>query len=294
MSGLVNVRDHKDPATGSDWTPAFATAIQTAVDEGRSGVFVPAHAEPYRVSKPGPGLPSIDLSGRTGFTLAGEGSGSRIQLTGSGLGGAWNMIRIAGDCADVTVRGLYLDGNTGALSDLDGGQHTHTVQIGGGRPIASARMVRVLDCTMTDMDGDGVAIVADGQFGGGRDVSVVDIVGCTFLNCRRSGVSNQRSAEFVRIHRCHFEGTSDQDIDFEPSGATPGTDPRRYSIVGNRFIRRIHAVAVTLSGVAVATSPQDAAGGVSVAFSDNGSGRAGVLFRHRRLRSRASTTCPTR
>jgi hypothetical protein len=107
-------------------------------------------------------------------------------------------------------------------------------------------------------------------------------------------VSNQRSAEFVRIHRCHFEGTSDQDIDFEPSGATPGTDPRRYSIVGNRFIRRIHAVAVTLSGVAVATSPQDAAGGVSVAFSDNGSGRAGVLFRHRRLRSRASTTCPTR
>ena len=125
MSGFANVRDHKDPATGPDWTLAFAAAIKQAVDEGRSGVFVPAHAEPYCVSKPGPGLPSIDLSGRTGFTLAGEGSGSRIQLTGSGLGGAWNMIRIAGDCADVTVRGLYLDGNTGALSDLDGGQHAH-------------------------------------------------------------------------------------------------------------------------------------------------------------------------
>ena len=60
---------------------------------------------------------------------------------------------------------------------------------------------------MTDTDGDGVAIIGAAEpFGGGQDVSVVDIVGCTFLNCRRSGVSNQRSAELVSIHRLPLRG----------------------------------------------------------------------------------------
>lgn len=251
MSGLVNVRDHVDPTTASDWQPAFAAAIATAVTTGRGGVFVPASPTPYRLRKPGLRSPSIDLRGLTDFVLVGEGASSRLQLVGSGLGGSWNMILIGGDSVDVTVRDLYLDGNTAELSDLDAGQHTHTIQIGGGNPIESARRVRVLDCTMTDMDGDGVALIGAAEpFGGGRDVSVVDIVGCTFLNCRRSGVSNQRSAEFVRIRNCHFEGTGDQDIDFEPTGTALDSGPRRYSIVGNRFIHSSGAAAVTLSGVA--------------------------------------------
>ena len=103
---------------------------------------------------------------------------------------------------------------------------------------------------MTDMDGDGVAIAAlSGPFGGGDDVSAVDIIGCKFLNCGRSGVSNQRLAEFVRIHQCHFEGTSDQDIDFEPTGAELDTGPRRYSIMGNTMIHSGGTASVTLSGV---------------------------------------------
>jgi hypothetical protein len=250
MSNLVNVRDHIDQVVDLDWAPAFAAAIGEAVTGGRSGVFVPADAVDYTVRKPGRRMPSIDLRNRTNFTLAGDGDGSRIRMLGSGLGGSWNMIMIGGDCVDITVRDLYLDGDSQNLTELDPGQHTHTIQIGGMVTGGSAHRIRVLGCTMTDMDGDGVALAAlAGAFGAGDDVAVVDIIGCKFLNCRRSGVSNQRSSELVRIHGCHFEDTSDQDIDFEPTGAELGSGPRRYSIVGNTMIHRTDATAVTLSGV---------------------------------------------
>lgn len=157
---------------------------------------------------------------------------------------------IGGDCVDVTVRDLYLDGAASTLSDLDTGQHTHTIQVGGMNTGGSAHRVRILDCTMTDMDGDGVALAAlAGAFGAGDEVSVVDIIGCKFLDCRRSGISNQRSGEFVRIHNCLFEGTTDQDIDFEPTGAELASGPRRYSIMENTVIHSSAAAAITLSGV---------------------------------------------
>lgn len=258
MTALVNVRDFSRLVIDLDWSPAFAAAVAAAVSEGRRGVFVPADETPYTVRKPAPQTPSIDLRGLTDFTLQGEGGGSRIRLHGSGLGGSWAMILIGGNCSDVTVRHLYLDGASSSLTDLDGGQHTHTIQIGGTTGGGFAHRVRVSECTLTDMDGDGIAIAAlPGQFGAGEEVSGVDIAGCTFLDCHRSGVSNQRSAELVRIHRCHFEGTSDQDIDFEPSGSEPGSGPRRYSIVGNTMIHSTDAVSVTLSGLGGDIAAQD-------------------------------------
>ena len=250
VSNLVNVHEHSNLVVADDWAPAFAAAIDEAVATRREGVLVPAYGTDYTVRKPARGVPSIDLRGRSNFVLVGEGDGSRIRMLGSGLHGSWNMIMIGGDCVDVTVRNLYLDGDRSNLTDLDKGQHTHTIQVGGMDAGGSARRVRILNCTMTDMDGDGVAIAAlEGPFGGGNDVSGVDIIGCKFLNCGRSGVSNQRSAEFVKIHQCHFEGTSDQDIDLEPTGAELGSGPRRYSIIGNTMVRSGNAASVTLSGV---------------------------------------------
>ena len=250
VSKLVNVHEHSNLVVADDWAPAFAAAIDEAVSTRREGVFVPAYGTDYTVRKPARGVPSIDLRGRSNFVLVGEGDGSRIRMLGSGMGGSWNMIMIGGNCVDVTVRNLYLDGDRSNLTELDPGQHTHTIQVGGMDAGGSARRVRILDCTMTDMDGDGVAIAAlEGPFGGGNDVSVVDMIGCRFLNCGRSGVSNQRSAEFVKIHQCLFEGTSDQDIDFEPTGAELGSGPRRYSIIGNTMVRSGTAASVTLSGV---------------------------------------------
>ena len=258
MSGYVNVRDHIQFVVDGDWAPAFKSAIDEANANNRRGVFVPADATEYTVKKPGPQKPSIDLRDLTNFTLLGEGDGSRIRLLGSGLGGSWNMILIGGNSTDITVRGLYLDGDRHSLTDLDPGQHTHTIQVGGGDTPGFAHRIRILDCLMTDMDGDGVAIIGLAKaFGGGDDVSVLDIIGCKFLDCGRSGVSNQRSAEFVRIHHCHFEGTSDQDIDFEPTGTELDSGPRRYSIIGNTFIHSTKPTAVTLSGVSADIPARD-------------------------------------
>ena len=257
MSDLVNVQDYSGLVVDFDWAPAFAQAIKDAVANGKKGVFVPDDGAVYTVKKPPGQTPSIDLRGLTNFILLGEGDGSRIRLSGSGRGGSWNMIMIGGDCADVTVRGLYLDGDKQHLTDLDSG-HTHTVQIGGMINGGFAHRVRIIDCTMTDMDGDGVAIAAlAGPFGGGQEVSVVDITGCKFLNCHRSGISNQRSAEFVRIQNCHFEGTEAQDIDFEPTGLELGTGPRRYWIIGNTMIHSSNEAAVTLSGDAADIPARD-------------------------------------
>lgn len=251
MSGYVNVRDYFDKKIGEDWRPAFAAAIEEARLHNRRGVFVPADSSDYTVNRAGKNSPSIDLRNLTNFTLIGEGEGSRIRLIGSGSNASWSMIRVGGDSTDITIRNLYLDGDQSHLTDKDPGQHTHTIQVGGGSTPGFARRTRILDCSMTDMDGDGVAIIGLAEaFGGGHDVSVLDITGCTFIKCGRSGVSNQRGVEFVRIHGCHFEDTSDQDIDFEPTGTALDSGPRRYSIIGNTFIHTTKAAAVTLSGVA--------------------------------------------
>jgi hypothetical protein len=118
VSNLVNVHEHSNLVVADDWAPAFAAAIAEAVTTRREGVLVPAYGTDYTVRKPARGVPSIDLRGRSNFVLVGEGDGSRIRMLGSGLGGSWNMIMIGGDCVDVTVRNLYLDGDRSNLTEL--------------------------------------------------------------------------------------------------------------------------------------------------------------------------------
>lgn len=249
-SSLVNVRDFiglvTTTAYGQNWTPAFAAAISAAVSSGKRGVFVPTHEDAYTLEKPLTQTPCIDLRGLNGFRLVGEGAGSVLKMQGSGNGASWALLLISGDAEDITVSDLYFDGNTDNLVNLDSGQHTHTLQIGGFLAGGTAKRVRVNNCTFTDMDGDGIAFVAlSGPYGGGDDVTGVWIDKCSFIACRRSGISNQRGNQLVRITNCYFERTSDQDIDFEPSG-TPG--PRRYVIMNNMFVHSNGAAAVSLTG----------------------------------------------
>ncbi len=249
-STVINVRDFiglvTTTAYGQNWTPAFAAAKAAAISAGIDVVYVPGHEDPYTVEKPGSQTPSIDLRGATNFRLVGDGSSSKIKMQGSGMSGSWSMILISGDAEDVEIRDLWLDGNSSNLVNLDNGQHTHTLQIGGGNTLGYAKRVRVQNCTFTDMDGDGIAFIAkSAPFGTGDDVSSVTIDHCSFIDCHRSGISNQRGLELIRITNCWFEGTSDQDIDFEPSG-TPG--PRRYIIEGNHVIHTTDAACITLTG----------------------------------------------
>jgi hypothetical protein len=248
MQNLVNVRDFFDPVHDSDWTLAFRKAIAASVAGGNGGVFVPADKSPYTVGKPGPQMPSIDLRGLRNFTLMGEGYGSVIQMTGLG-GGSWFMIHIGGHAENITVRDLFLDGDRTGLAHA--GDQTHLIKIGGSNSVPGGAVgIKVLDCTLTGSVGDGIAILpTEAPAGSGDEVSDVRIVFCSFIGNGRSGISNQRSAKLVQILHNHFEGNSDQDIDLEPTGNTPGSGPSGYLIFGNSIVHGNATVAVTLSGV---------------------------------------------
>jgi hypothetical protein len=248
MQNLVNVRNFFDPAHDSDWTPAFRKAIAASVAGGNGGVFVPADTDPYTVGKPGPQMPSIDLRGMRNFTLMGEGYSSVIQMIGSGGGGSWFMIHIGGHAENITVRDLFLDGDRTGLTDVD--TQTHLIKIGGSNSVPGGAVgVKVLDCTLTGSVGDGIAILPEAQADSSEEVSDVRIAFCSFTGNGRSGISNQRSARLVQILHNHFEGNSDQDIDLEPTGSTPGSGPSGYLIFGNSIVHGNATVAVTLSGV---------------------------------------------
>jgi hypothetical protein len=248
MQNLVNVRDFFDPAHDGDWTLAFKKAIAASVAGGNGGVFVPADKSPYTVVQPGHQMPSIDLRGRRNFTLMGEGYGSVIQMTGPG-GGSWFMIHIGGHAENITVRDLFLDGNRTGLAHPD--DQTHLIKIGGSNSAPGGAVgIKILDCTLTRAVGDGIAILPTGaSASSGEEVSDVRIAFCSFTGNGRSGISNQRSTRLVQILHNHFEGNGDQDIDFEPTGNTPGSGPSGYLIFGNSIVHGNATVAVTLSGV---------------------------------------------
>ena len=221
-------------------------------------MFVPSDPFPYLVGKPEKRPMCIDLCNRHDFVLAGDGPGSVIRMFGSGRGGDWSLIHIGGNADNVVVRDLYLDGN-----DLDGSddgvtnvdEQTHLIRIGrSGTSPGGARNVKIVLCTLARAHGDGVAILPagnapDGTGGDGEIVSDVQIAYCKFLDNNRSGISNQRFTERIQILHNHFEGTSDQDIDFEPTTGTLDSGPRGYLIIGNVFRHSTKAVSVTLSGV---------------------------------------------
>ncbi len=165
-------------------------------------------------------------------------------MIGSGGSGSWSMITIAAGASNIVIRDLYLNGNKAGVTSPD--EHTHTLQVGGTLAGGTVKGVYVYNCVMDSPFGDGVALAPlSGAYGTGQDLTDVTIEKNTFLNCGRSGVSNQRGCQLVRIINNYFEGTSDQDIDFEPTN-TPG--PRRYVIMGNYMIRSNTTVGVTLSG----------------------------------------------
>ena len=250
----------------ADWTDVFQCAIQTAVSDGHAGVLVPARATPYEFTKPMTLNMSIDLRGRRNFSLTGEGPRSVLAMTGPG---SWRLIHIGNDATDVVVRDLCLDGSKTTSAD----EQSHLIVIGASANLPrGARRISVIDCTLQKSPGDGVAIVPESSNDPRDEVSDITISGCHFLANRRSGVSNQRQAQRVSILHNRFVGTSDQDIDFEPTGDLRDSGPSGYLILGNTMVRTGGDVSVTLSG----TTPESQSRVNTFAYNQIRGGRLGV------------------
>lgn len=128
---------------------------------------------------------------------------------------------------------------------FDGSEQQHMVQCGDGST-TGARFVDFINCKFHQgVGGDGIRLLG---FGTSDTTMVQDIrvMDCEFLNCDRSGVSSQRGCRRVTIRGCRFQGTVDQDIDFEPTGSgTLG----QYVITDNTIIRAGNGSgSVTLTG----------------------------------------------
>jgi hypothetical protein len=252
---FVNVLDVADdelvhPDIVGDWTVVFGKAIKKVVDEHHAGVLVPAREAPYAFPDPGTPNMSIDLRGVHDFVLMGEGPRSVLAMTGNG---EWRLIHIGDGASDVVVRDLCLDGSEAKQPEppQPPNDQSHLVVIGASRAnsVHGARRVSVLDCTLRQALSDGVAIAPASSTDPQDEVSDITISGCHFLGNRRSGVSNQRLAKRVSILHNRFEGTTDGDIDFEPSGGLPDAGPSGYLILGNTMVRESPSVSVTLSGI---------------------------------------------
>jgi hypothetical protein len=271
---FVNVLDVADdelvhPDIVGDWTVVFGKAIKKVVDEHHAGVLVPAREAPYAFPDPGTPNMSIDLRGVRDFVLTGEGPRSVLAMTGPG---SWRLIHIR-NATDVVVRDLCLDGSKAEKVNPKDDQ-LHLVVIGASiNPPHGARRISVIDCVLRQSLSDGVAVVPAPSTDPLDEVSDITISGCHFLGNRRSGVSNQRLGKRVSIVHNRFEGTSDQDIDFEPSGGLPDAGPSGYLILGNTMVRRApSAVSVTLSGI----SPESRSRVNTFAYNQIIGGRLGV------------------
>ena len=223
----------------SDDRAAIQSAIDEAVAHNKGGIFFPAGT--YRVSRvttPG-GRWSLDLNGARDFVVMGEGSKSVVKLMNtSAATGDWHVFILRNDCRRVMFSDLVIDGNRLGLTSPD--EQSHGIEVEGG-----TEDLLIDRCILRDCFGDGVRLL--GTAATGKNVRRVRITNCLFQANKRSGLGIQRALEQIVVCHCMFDATvSDQDIDFEPSGADAPTD----LLIQGCIINHTNAsVAVSLSGI---------------------------------------------
>lgn len=222
---VFDVRDFGAGADDdADDAPAFRDAVAAADAAGGGTVYIPGGT--FLLARTSQGrFGMLDLTGVSGVEFLGDGPVSRVKLRPRD----WtpfeepSMFWCDG-CSAVSYRDLLLDGSRHDPG-MVGKEQMHGVVVSGSVDTTFERV------TFEDLVGDGVR--SRGELNALTENLVVR--DSTFLGNGRSGISVQggvRQAEFVDSH---FEGTSDQDIDFEPTGNRPG--PEDITIEGNTMVR---------------------------------------------------------
>lgn len=129
--------------------------------------------------------------------------------------GNWRMFYLQ-NTSDIRFSDICFDGAFPKGSDGTGiSEQTHTTQLGTGVAGGGCSGISFQDCRFRDTFGDGIRLLgaSDGL------VDRTQVIGCDFVDLNRSGVSVQRGVTNTEVASCTFSGTTDQDIDCEPSGA---------------------------------------------------------------------------
>jgi|tagenome__1003787_1003787.scaffolds.fasta_scaffold20984098_6 hypothetical protein len=148
-----------------------------------------------------------------------------------------DVIRTFG-CRNLTFRELSVHGSYLTLGNAS--EQMHGIDITEGSTEIAVDRVRVFQSA-----GDGLRLLGSP----GQKVRKIWVEGCRFIQNKRSGVGFQRAAEFVWVRNCYIESTipsTDQSVDFEPTGSGSPTD---IIIESNVIVHQTGTAAVTLSGI---------------------------------------------
>lgn len=184
---------------------------------------------------------AIGLRNLRNLTFRGAGTGATVirlmpnQTVAPGADA--DVIRTFG-CQNLTFRELSVHGSYLMLGNAS--EQMHGIDITEGSTEIAVHRVRVFQSA-----GDGLRLLGSS----GQKARKIWVEGCRFIQNKRSGVSFQRAAEFVWVRNCYIESTipsTDQSVDFEPTGSGSPTD---IIIESNVIVHQTGTAAVTLSGI---------------------------------------------
>lgn len=192
--------------------------IQTCIDSAyanylatgrRQEVYFPGGL--YKVSKSPGHLYSFDLTGKSYLSFVGADSGLRSTILKSGNAGAgeWRLFDLGTGASYIYFTNLRFDGS--GVTNPDPAEQDHLIELTRG-----AFDISIKNCEFTSSIGDEIRLLGEiGQF----NYAVV-IESNRFLNPGRAAISFQRYNRGVSIVGNYFEGGTDQQVDFEPTGYT--------------------------------------------------------------------------
>jgi hypothetical protein len=211
----------------------------------------------------GPGVWNLDRSRRIPSLLIergpvelhGVGPTTVLRMSGPGGHGDWRALQVRGPATGVMIRDVTIDG----LAAHDTEEQTHLLEIALGAHDTIVRGVTLGPMRRPDqrvgegIGGDCIRLIGDQ----GKDVSGVQIVDSTLVDCDRSGIAVQRHVQNVVISDDAITGTGDTPIDFEPTGAEAGGAIRGIAITRVTIDRTTDAqgeFGITLTGADLAVS----------------------------------------
>ena len=185
-----------------------------------------------------------------GVDIRAHANGSTLRQTGASPGIGWRLFLITagygyrfGAGSDHGRGVLTLDGS-GVQSPFVDQNHLVDLNVLDGE-IADVRF----DDVVFQNSGSGALNTGDGLRMVGsavRGCTDIWIVGCTFYNCGRSGVSPNRGSGRIKVIGCTFDLSSDQHFDIESSGLAPVDG---ITIQGCTFLRnRTAGISISLGG----------------------------------------------
>jgi hypothetical protein len=256
-SAVFNVRDFGATGDGvTDDAQAIRDTVAAAKAAGGGTVYLPAgtYILGSRQAQSG-GYGLVQLVGVSNVDVVGDGPTSVVKLRAKD----WTTTPEAHafwckTCAGVAFRDLTIDGSRSDPGFL--GQERMS-----GVYAFQSTSITVERVRFEHVWGDGVQLVGTGPGDPAappvpvvltEDVTVRD---SDFFDNGRSGIGVQGSTKQMQFLDNHFEGTSDQDIDFEPTGHRLG--PENVLIQGNTIVHSTSAYSVTLGGHTSAVPARD-------------------------------------